>query len=164
MQKAVFLDRDGVINDGSLYYTYKPEDFYINEGVAEGLKLLQEHGFLLIVVTNQGGVAKGLYTETDVRITHVYMLELLERLGVRISSVYYCPHHSDISPCECRKPSPGMIVKAIEEWNINRSESYLIGDSDRDIKAAMAAGITPVKVSKNENILPWCRRIVEGLL
>ncbi len=158
--KAVFLDRDGVINDGTLYYTFRPVDFKLNLGVTDGLRLLQEAGFKLIVVTNQGGVAKGEYTEADVAATHVYMLKLLSEAGIRIDGVYYCPHHGDIAPCSCRKPAPGMVLAAIAEHNIDPAQSVLIGDSKRDIDAAEAAGVAGIKISKNENILPYCQQIV----
>lgn len=162
MQKAVFLDRDGVINDGTLYYTFKTEDFRLNTGVIEGLKLLQDAGFILVVVTNQSGVAKGVYTVQDVNVTHVYMLDLLKENDIQISAVYFCPHHPDVSMCNCRKPATGMIDQAVQELNIDVKKSYLIGDSKRDVEAAVKAGLTPVKTTKNENILPWCKKIVEG--
>jgi len=157
--KAVFLDRDGVINDGSLYYTFRIPDFKLNEGIVEALRILQKEGYLLIVVTNQGGVAKGIYTESDVEFLHDYMKELFESAGVTINKTYFCPHHSDISDCDCRKPKPGMLLKAIEEFNINTKCSFMIGDSSRDIEAGEAAGLHSFKVKKNQNILPLCKEI-----
>lgn len=162
MTKAVFLDRDGVINDGSLYYTYKVEDFKFNPGVFDGLKVLQNAGFLLIVVSNQSGVAKGLYTKDDVEAVHKYMCEQLQKEGIEIAGVYYCPHHPDVSgPCECRKPGTKMIDDAVERFSIDRSRSFLIGDGFRDVEAARRAGIQGVKIEKNESILPSCQKIVE---
>lgn len=157
--KAVFLDRDGVINDGTLYYTYRPADFTLNPGVTEGLRLLQDAGYKLIVVTNQGGIAKGEYSDADVAATHAYMLQLLADAGIYIDGVYYCPHHSDVAPCSCRKPAPGLILSAIAEHGIDPATSILIGDSRRDIEAAEAAGVAGIKISKNENILPYCQQI-----
>jgi len=162
MNKAVFLDRDGVINDGTLYYTYKTEDFHFNEGVFNGLKLLQDAGFLLIVITNQGGVAKGIYSIEDIELVHEFMLQKLSEHGIKIEKVYYCPHHSDISKCECRKPGTLLIEQAVDTFNINKNQSYLIGDSERDIVAALKAGLTPIKTAKNENIEPWCLKIIHG--
>lgn len=159
LSKAVFLDRDGVINDGTLYYTYRPTDFKLNPGVTDGLRLLQNAGYKLIVVTNQGGVAKGEYSETDIAATHTYMLKLLADAKVHIDGVYYCSHHSDIAPCSCRKPAPGMILTAIAEHGIDPARSVLIGDSKRDIEAAEAAGVKGIKIGKNENILPYCQQI-----
>ncbi len=164
MNKAVFLDRDGVINDGTLYYTFKIEDFKLNEGVLDGLKILQKADYKLIIITNQGGVAKGIYSIDDVENIHQYMNQLLTNNGINIDAVYYCPHHSDISKCDCRKPGSLLFEKAIEKFDIDRSLSYMIGDSQRDIEAAQKADIKGIKINKNENILPWCKKIVNHLL
>lgn len=163
MRKAVFLDRDGTINsDEGHYYIYRPDDFVLNKGVVEGLRLLQENDFLLIVVTNQGGVAKGEYTEADVDLVHNRMQELLVAEGIILSGVYYCPHHDSIAKCKCRKPLPYMIDKAIEDFQLNRSKCYLIGDSERDIQAAEAAEVNAFKIQKNTSILPICEKIVRN--
>lgn len=161
MTKAIFLDRDGVINDGTLYYTYKIEDFRFNDGLFEGLRMLRDAGFIFIVVTNQGGVAKGEYTEHDVKVLHAYMCEELRKEGIEIAEVYYCPHYPSITgPCECRKPGTLMIDKAVEKYNIDKSQSFLIGDGSRDIEAAERAGIKGIKIEKNENIVPYCKQIL----
>lgn len=161
MQKAIFLDRDGVINDGTLYYTWKIEDFHFNEGLFEGLKMLRDAGYIFIVITNQGGVAKGEYTEKDVEILHTYMCEELHKEGIDIAEVYYCPHYPSITgPCECRKPGTLLIDKAVAKYDIDRSKSFLIGDGERDIEAATRAGIQGVKINKNENIVPYCKQIL----
>lgn len=159
-RKVVFLDRDGVINDGTLYYTYKVEDFKFNEGVVQGLQLLIENGYDLIVVTNQGGVAKGQYTAHDVEMVHSHMKAYLEAKGVPILATYFCPHHSDVMDCECRKPKPGMLTKAIEQFDIDLSRSFLIGDSPRDIEAGNAVRVTSILINKNENIIPYCKQII----
>ncbi len=120
MNKAIFLDRDGTINsDEGHYYIYKVEDFVFNPGVIDGIRRLNEAGYLIIVVTNQGGVAKGEYTIEDVENLHVYMCKELEKHGAHVDKIYYCPHHSSIDPCKCRKPSPYMIEQAIREFNID---------------------------------------------
>jgi len=162
MNKAVFLDRDGVINDGTSYYTYKIEDFRFNPGVFEGLLLLKQAGFLLVVITNQSGVAKGVYSETDVNKVHEYMCKTLLEKGIMIDAVFYCPHHPDISSCECRKPGTLLIENAIKEFIIDRQKSYLIGDSKRDVQAAEKAGVKPIHIMKNENIEAWCLKISSG--
>ncbi len=151
--KAVFFDRDGTINsDEGHYYIYKKEDFVFNPGVIEGMKRLADAGYLLFIVTNQGGVAKGLYTEAEVEDLHDYMCGVLTQKGIEIKKVYYCPHHDSISACTCRKPEPGMIIQAIEEFDISTTESYMIGDSKRDMEAAFAAGIEGIKIKKNTDI------------
>jgi len=164
MNKAVFLDRDGVINDGTLYYTYKTEDFIFNKGIFEGLTLLQNAGYKLIIITNQGGVAKGIYTLDDVNKVHSYMTEKLQERNITIDAVYFCPHHSDISKCDCRKPGSLMIEQALLKFDIDSNQSYLIGDSERDIIAAEKANVKAIRIKKNENIEPWCLKIVNGNL
>jgi len=164
MNKAVFLDRDGVINDGTLYYTHKKEDFKFNVGVFEGLNKLQNAGFKLIVITNQGGVAKGIYTIEDVENIHQHMCNELNRYNIKIDAIYFCPHHSDISSCECRKPGTLMLDQAIKKFDIDVTKSYLIGDSERDILAANKMGIKGIKTLKNENIEPWCIKIVNSTI
>lgn len=157
----MFLDRDGTINsDEGHYYVYRPNDFVLNREVVEGLRLLQDKGFLLIVVTNQGGVAKGIYTESDVEIVHKYMCRILEDKGVLLHGIYYCPHHESVIDCDCRKPSPGMIDRAIRDLNLDRNRCYLIGDSSRDIEAAKAAQIKGFKIEPNASIVPICKKII----
>ena len=159
--KAIFLDRDGVINDGTLYYTYRKEDFKFNRGIFTGLQMLRDAGFIFIVITNQAGVAKGIYTEKDVESLHTYMCDELRKRGIEIAAVYYCPHYPEISgPCECRKPGTKMIDDAVAQFDIDRSASFLIGDGERDIEAAHRAGITGIKIGKNESIVPYCRKII----
>lgn len=155
-RKAVFFDRDGTINsDKGHYYIYKTGDFVFNDGILEGMKRLHEEGFLLFVVTNQGGVAKGEYSCDDVEKVHDYMLEKLNDHGVAIEHIYYCPHHDSVSPCDCRKPSPYFIHKAIEDYNLDKEKSFMIGDSPRDVESANAAGIKAYKIIKNTSI-SWC--------
>ncbi len=153
--KAVFFDRDGTINsDEGHYYIYKPEDFVFNPGVIEGMKRLQDAGYLLFVITNQGGVAKGIYTAADVALVHARMCEELEKHGVKITKIYYCPHHESVKTCVCRKPSPYMVNRAVEEFNINKRASWFIGDSSRDVECAEAAGVRPIRIRKNQDITP----------
>ena len=163
MNQAVFIDRDGVINnDEGHYYIYKPEDFKLNNGIIEGLSLLQKSGFKLIIVTNQGGVAKGEYTEGDVHKVHQHFLNLMAEAGIVISDIYYCPHHNKIADCDCRKPKPGMILKALKEHKIDPEASYLIGDSPRDIEAGEKAGLKQCfKIEANNSIVPVCKLIIE---
>ena len=113
MNKAVFLDRDGVINKEIGDYVYKIEDFIFNIGLFTALRLLQEYDYKLIVVTNQGGIAKGRYTHDEVNELHNFMLEKLLEEGIKIDDVYFCPHHHTIAPCLCRKPNSIMIEKQL---------------------------------------------------
>lgn len=160
MQKAVFLDRDGVINDGTNYYTYTIDSFIFNPGIFEGLATLQQHGYILIVITNQSGVAKGVYTEADVETVHTHMVQELQTRGITIHKVYYCPHHPDVSACKCRKPGTLLFEQAIAAYDIDVPKSYMIGDSKRDIEAAHKMGIQGILISKNESIVPYCNTII----
>lgn len=163
--RAIFLDRDGTINsDEGHYYIYKKEDFVFNPGVIDGIRRLNEAGYLVIVVTNQGGVAKGEYTIEDVEAVHAYMCAELKKHGARIDKIYYCPHHDSVAPCSCRKPAPGMIEQAIREFDIDKSASLLIGDGGRDIEAAEAAGIRGIKIKKNSDLTPVIDHILKESL
>ncbi len=139
--KALFLDRDGTLNVEK-NYVYKIEDFEFIDGIIELIKTYQEKGFLIFIITNQAGIARGYYTEQDYQILTNWMINELKTYGIKIAKVYHCPHHPKVTgECDCRKPSPGMILKAINEFNINPSKSVLIGDKKSDILAGENAGI-----------------------
>ncbi len=161
MNKAVFLDRDGVINYDPDRYTYLLEEFVINDGVITSLKKLYNEGYLLIVITNQGGIAKKLYTKEDVEKIHQFLISELKKEGISLTAIYYCPHHGDIENCICRKPSPLLIQKAIACYNIDPNKSYMIGDKMRDVEAAESAGIKGIKVGVNENIEEYVNEILK---
>ncbi len=155
MRKVLFLDRDGVINsDVGHYYIYKKKDFVLNDGVVEAMLLAIKNGFEIIVITNQGGIAKGEYSKTEVQKVHDYLIEILKEKGISILDIYYCPHHNKIEKCICRKPSGLMIEKAISRYNVNKELSFLIGDNNKDVEAGNDAGIKGYLISSNENILP----------
>ncbi len=149
MKKAAFLDRDGVINVDVLDYTSRVENFEFLPGVFDGLKSLQKKGFLLIVITNQGGIAKGLYTEEDVDTLHQWMCNQLEQNGIHITEIYFCPHHDVSGKCLCRKPGSLMFEKAMARFDIDMKQSFFMGDKETDVQAAIAAGVRPVKVVVN---------------
>ncbi|MFT3737178.1 MAG: HAD family hydrolase [Breznakibacter sp.] len=164
LKKAVFLDRDGVINsDVGHYYIYRVEDFEINPGIFEGLKLLRDAGFELVVVTNQGGVAKGVYSMHDVEKVHGYLNAQLAGHGIWLTDIFVCPHHESIAVCDCRKPSPKMILDACQEYGIDPHASYLIGDSARDIEAGQAAGLRQCfRIQPNTSIVDICLKITQA--
>jgi D-glycero-D-manno-heptose 1,7-bisphosphate phosphatase len=140
-QKALFLDRDGTINVEK-NYVWKIEDFEFQPGIFKLIKEYQSAGFLIFVITNQSGIARGFYTENDFMILNAWMLDQFNLNGIEITKVYYCPHHPEITgKCTCRKPQPGMINQAIDEFTISRVKSVLIGDKKRDILAGENAGI-----------------------
>ncbi len=155
--KAVFLDRDGVINEDK-GYVHRIEDFKIYPEVFPALKKLQEAGYKLLIVTNQSGIALDYYTEEDFLKLTDYMLKVFEKEGIHIDKVYYCPHHENgTNPkytvkCACRKPESGMIKQGIEEFNIDPSQSYLIGDKENDIKAAHKEGVKAILVKTGQGM------------
>jgi len=146
---AVFIDRDGVIvvDKG---YVHKIEDFEFIERVPQGLKKISDSGFKLIVVTNQAGIGRGHYTEGAYFSFMRHIINELKKLGVKILDFYHCPHHPD-EKCECRKPKPGMIIKAIKEHNVDVENSYMIGDKWGDMLAGRGAGLKTILVNNGEN-------------
>jgi D-glycero-D-manno-heptose 1,7-bisphosphate phosphatase len=156
MNKVLFLDRDGVVNKEK-NYLYKIEDFEFIDGVFETCRYFQDLGYLIVVITNQAGIARGKYTEKDFNILTEWMTKEFARNGINISKVYHCPHHPDYSgECECRKPNPGMILQAQKDFDIDFSKSILVGDKNSDIEAGVNAGVgqnylitTGHKIDKN---------------
>jgi len=141
MTKALFLDRDGVINK-EVEYLYRQDDFVFIEGVFEACLFYKRKGYKIFVITNQAGIARGYYTESDFLIINKWMLECFDENGIKISKVYYCPHHPEYSgECSCRKPKTGMIDKAVDEYQIDLNSSILVGDKETDIIAGIRAGI-----------------------
>jgi D-glycero-D-manno-heptose 1,7-bisphosphate phosphatase len=141
MNKALFIDRDGVINVDKVH-VYHIEDFEFTEGIFDLCRGYFDAGYLIMVITNQAGIAKGIYTETDFMKLTEWMIEQFRNYGILISKVYYCPHHPDITgPCQCRKPAPGMILRAIKEFDLDIKECVLIGDMETDLAAGRNAGI-----------------------
>ena len=169
MKKAIFLDRDGTINVEK-DYIYKSEDLVFEEGTIEALKTFKNLGYILIVVSNQSGIARGYFTEKDLNIFNNSMNEILKKNGVEITEFYCCPHHPDgigeyKKVCECRKPNNKMIEEAIKKYNIDREKSYMIGDKTSDIGAGLKSNLKTVlvktgyglkdmeKIDKNETLV-----------
>lgn len=146
---AVFLDRDGVLNEDTGYVS-RPKDWRWLPGTREALTRLKAADFLLIVVTNQSGIARGYYAETDVHALHAWVNAQLAPLNAPIDVFYLCPHHPSLSPpCLCRKPRPGMLLRAAREWNVDMARSWMVGDSLRDVEAGMAAGCRTLLLGKD---------------
>lgn len=139
MNKAVFFDRDGVINIDT-GYVGKIEDFTFVEGIIPAMRIAQQQGYLLIIVTNQSGIGRDYYTEDDFQQLTQWMKSELVQQGVNIDAVFHCPH-TDSDDCECRKPKPGLFLQAIDKYDVDCDNSWMLGDSERDIEAAVAAGI-----------------------
>ena len=139
--RALFLDRDGTINVEK-NYVYKIKDFEFIEGIFNIIKYYQKRGFLIFILTNQAGIARGYYTENDFQKLTQWMVKQFKKRGINITKVYHCPHHPNFTgECNCRKPKPGMILQAIKEYNIDPAQSVLIGDKKSDIIAGINAGI-----------------------
>ena len=168
-QKAIFLDRDGTINKMVGFVT-KPEQFELIEGAAEAIKAINKSGYLAIVVTNQPVIARGDCTFEELQTIHDKMETELGKVGAFVDAIYVCPHHTDKGfdgerpeykcHCDCRKPKPGLLLQAAKDFNIELSESYMIGDSHRDVEAGENAGVKKsIKVEENkENGIMNCLR------
>ncbi len=145
-RKAAFIDRDGVLNE-ERGFVHRIEDFVFEPGAIEALQALQTAGYLLVVITNQSGIARGLYSEDDYLTLTAHMRERLQAAGVRLDAVEYCPHLADAPleryrlDCDCRKPKPGMLRRAITALDIEPASSFLVGDRLSDVEAGRAAGI-----------------------
>lgn len=145
-KRAVFLDRDGVLNVDNGYVSIV-DDFEFIEGAIEACIKLKEKGYLLVVITNQSGIARGYFSEEQFNTLTEWMDWSLVDRGVELDGIYYCPHHAEKGigeykiDCECRKPKPGMLLNAIEDLNIDVTESFLVGDKVSDIQAGQAAGV-----------------------
>ena len=138
---AIFLDRDGVINEDTGYVS-QVDDFHFLPGVIEAMQLLKKKGYLLVVVTNQSGIARGYFTEDDFMNLTEWMDWSLADRDVDLDGIYFCPHHPDHgAPCDCRKPEPGMLLLAQQELGIDMNRSYMVGDKPSDLKAAINAKV-----------------------
>jgi D-glycero-D-manno-heptose 1,7-bisphosphate phosphatase len=150
-RSAVFIDRDGTLVEAR-HYPSRPEDLVLYAGISDELRALQSHGFKLVLVTNQSGIAHGYFTEEDLARMHSHLLAELHLQGVRIDGIYFCPHHVDgvvtdlAVDCDCRKPEPGMLLRAARELDIDLRDSWFVGDILDDVEAGNRAGCRTVLV------------------
>ena len=151
MNKALFLDRDGTINVEKSYL-HRKDEFHFVDGICDAIKRYQDNGYLIIVITNQSGIARGYYSEEDVENLHNYIDQCFACYGITVNKWYYCPHHPVYGlkhykcECDCRKPKTGMIKKAIEDFEIDVSQSLLVGDSITDIECGQKMNIQSMYV------------------
>ena len=158
IRPAAFLDRDGVLNVDR-GYTFKPEDLVMIPTAAAAVRLLNDAGFYVFVVSNQSGVARGFFTEAAVNLFNTHIQKILLAESAHIDAFYFCPHHPDGTikelaiQCHCRKPQPGMLEQAARDWPIDLGRSFLIGDKDDDLAAAHAFHIRGVKFAAQAGTL-----------
>lgn len=146
LNRAIFLDRDGTLNIEK-NYLYKIKDWEWIPGAIDAIKEINRLGYKAIIVTNQAGIARKYYSETELNKLHAYMIQDLEKQGAKIDAIYYCPHHPDFSgSCECRKPKGGMLETAAKDLRIDLLNSWLVGDKISDINAAKSVKATPILV------------------
>ncbi len=161
-RRAVFLDRDGTINVEK-EYLHRPEDFQFITGAPQAIRLLKDAGLLVIVITNQSGIARGFYDEAAVDRLHRHLDRELARIGTGIDAYYYCPHHPEFGndtyrrECDCRKPRVGMLLKAAADFSLALPACYLIGDKLEDVEAGLRAGCRPllVRTGYGAAVEPW---------
>ncbi len=146
MRKALFLDRDGVINKDA-GYIYRPEDIIFNNQIFVLARAASAHNYLIIVITNQAGIGRGFYSEADFHALMQWMSKRFAQENAPLAAYYFCPHHAEHGQgiyreaCNCRKPRPGMLLQAKAEWDIDMPASIMIGDNESDMQAAQAAGV-----------------------
>jgi len=149
--QAVFLDRDGTINE-EVGYLDRMEKLQLIPGAAEAIRLINKSGMKAVIVTNQSGVARGVFDEAFVEKTHTHLRDILRAEGASLDGIYYCPHHPTegrveyLKICDCRKPAPGMLLRAAEELRIDPNHSYMVGDTLKDIEAGAKAGAQGILV------------------
>ena len=155
--KTCFLDRDGVLIK-QVNYLSSPEQVFISNTSLKALKTLRDNGYLIIVVTNQGGVARGYYSEESISVIHKEIERQLNEHDLHIDHYYYCPHYPDgsvekyVTECDCRKPMPGMILQAVKDFDIDLSRSFLVGDKVSDLLAAKNAGCSSILVETGHGL------------
>jgi D-glycero-D-manno-heptose 1,7-bisphosphate phosphatase len=159
MNKTIFLDRDGVVNVERGEYTWKLEDFKLTVGLIEFLKVVMEKGYLVIIISNQGGVGKGLFTIEDVEKAHQFLANELTKNDIRLTDIYYCPHHPNSSKCLCRKPQSLLLEKAIARYNVDIQKSYFIGDRPRDEESGAKVGLKTILIESNDHLGKYLSQI-----
>lgn len=152
MNKAVFFDRDGTLNNNSDYYVFSEERLVLNPGVETTLAELTRRGYLLFVVSNQSGIARGLYTREDADKVNAKLCDVLKKAGAEITAVSYCSHHPEFGKCLCRKPQPLLIQRLLARYRVDPALSFMVGDALRDVEAGEAAGLKGILIDANSDL------------
>lgn len=152
MNKAVFFDRDGIVNFEIGDYIRHVKDFKVLDSFISFLQIIKQEAYLAIIITNQAGIAKGLYSHQDFTAMHTVLDQELSQHHLSVDAVYYCPHHDDYGKCLCRKPGSLMVEKAIARFNIDPKASFMIGDKQRDKQCAEGAGVKGFVVDPNPDL------------
>lgn len=143
--KAVFLDRDGTINENSEGYIHQKEKFIFTKGALDALRKLSNSDYKLIIITNQSGVGREYFTQNDIERLHEWLIGYLEMEGILLDRIYYCPHHPNDS-CNCRKPNIGMLTQAVKDFGISLNDSWMIGDDERDVSMGREVNLKVIKL------------------
>lgn len=161
-RKAVFLDRDGLLNRQAAphHYIHRREDFIFLPGVPGAVRRLNEAGYLVIVVTNQRGVARGMLTMAEVEDVHAYMRDELRKWNAHIDGIYICPH--EVGECRCRKPDIGLFLMAERDFPIDKEKSWMVGDSGTDVEAGMRYGVRTLMSSQLPQAVETILKVDEG--
>ncbi|MFM7730876.1 MAG: D-glycero-alpha-D-manno-heptose-1,7-bisphosphate 7-phosphatase [Flavobacteriales bacterium] len=159
-RKCLFLDRDGVINHDPGDYTMSADDFILLPDTLSALKCAQDKGYLIIIITNQGGIAKGLYTHEAVAEMHAMLRSACQNVGVEITDIFYSPHHPDFGNSLTRKPHSLLMERAIARYHIDASQSVMIGDRQRDLDCANQVGVRGIRIETNASMLPHVQRLI----
>ena len=160
MKKAIFLDRDGVINKDIEGYVTSVDKFVFLDGVIEAIKLLNENSYIVIVVTNQSPIGRGLMTVETLNEIHKKMIDELKKNNASIDKIYYCPH-APTDNCDCRKPKPGMLLCASKDFGLDLSKCYLVGNEEKDIITGETMGCKCYLVDEKNNLLSIVKKIID---
>lgn len=159
MPYAIFLDRDGVINQERKDYVKNLNEFLILDGVVDAIKILKQNNFLVIVITNQSAINRNLLSVEMLDKIHAHLQDYLKKSGTHIDAVYYCPHTPEDN-CSCRKPKPSLLLQAARDFQIDFKKSWMIGNSVTDIDAAKVIGCNWILLEKGENLLQVVKKLV----
>lgn len=160
--KAVFLDRDGVINKERKDYVKSVNEFVIFDNVSQAIKLLKKNGYLVIVITNQSAINRNLLSHSTLKKIHDTLENYLENHGTALDGIYYCPHRPD-EVCSCRKPKPGLLLKASTDFDVDLKNSWMIGDCEKDVEAAKSVGCNWILLKKDLNLLDAVKMLLQNV-